>query len=378
MKTTIQVSGEEKCILYAGDESFGDLKDWLSGCGTDPGDIFILVDSNTEKHCLPVLLQNVSLLQKAALIRIPAGESHKTLETAMTVIDRMSSCHAGRRSLLINLGGGVVSDLGGFVASIYQRGIPYINIPTTLMAQADAAIGGKTAVNTRHLKNQAGTFRLPAAVFIRNGFLETLDKTHIKNGFAEIIKCGLACDEGLWSRIRHLVPGTLDEVLPILPLAGLIERSAGIKCHIVQEDYLEKDLRRILNFGHTAGHALETLSLEKGEELLHGHAVALGMISEAWLSSKVCGLPEEDLENIVSFLLRCFEHYPIDLPEIKKITGFMMHDKKNTGNGINFTMIKKPGQGIAGQCCEPALVEESLHFYRQIRDPKASHKDNNR
>ena len=258
-----------------------------------PSKIFILVDENTRFHCLPELLSRSTFLTHAAILEIPSGEEHKSIETAVHLWkDLMQNC-AGRHSLLVNLGGGVISDLGGFVASTYHRGIPYVNIPTTLMAQVDAAIGGKTGLNIGGVKNQAGTLCLPKAVFICNGFLKTLEKTDIANGFAEIIKYALIGDPVMWDKIKRL---PLNDLLFKMPsgdavLTELTERSIKIKHDIVEQDFREKNVRKVLNFGHTFGHALETLSMRDGNTpLSHGQAVAMGMLFEGRLSFKLTGL----------------------------------------------------------------------------------------
>lgn len=352
-----------------GENVFRELDQFLSELTIDPAGIFILVDENTRHHCLPILLSRSGILKKADIIDTPSGEKSKSIEFAIQLWDSLLSRHANRHSLLINLGGGVISDIGGFVASTFQRGIPYMNIPTTLLAQVDASIGGKTAINFREIKNQVGTFYHPQAVFIHTGFLKTLPEDHIANGFAEVIKYALIEDIILWENIKKL---HMKELLLKMPADDLswdeiVERSVKIKYDIVERDFHEDDSRKLLNFGHTFGHALEAFSgTENKKALHHGHAVAMGIIFESWLSFKRTGLSEKDLTLIVSLILANFDHYPIDEAGSGRLIELMSHDKKNRDQKLCFTLLERPGKAITDQQCSVELIYEALNYYQQF------------
>ncbi len=367
MKTIIKSVSQEFCTIHTGDEVIDDLNLFLRECPAGPAGIFILVDENTEKFCLPFLLKNADTLRDSNVLVTKAGEKHKNIETAQELWKSMMSLGADRHSLLINLGGGTISDLGGFVASVFKRGITFINIPTTLMAQADAAIGGKTGINLREYKNQVGSFYLPAAVFIFPEFLETQDTDQLLSGFAEIIKHGLIKGGILWQQICSLdlrKAGNNKELAHILGRFSL--KAASLKSEIVNKDYKEKKERKALNLGHTIGHAFESFALKDERELLHGHAVSLGLLCESYLSARVAGLREADLEKIVWIILSNYPLFSLDEKDIDRIMECLDHDKKNKGGKIIFTLLKEPGKVLPDQPCDNELIRDSFGYYCRL------------
>ncbi|MGZ4049535.1 MAG: 3-dehydroquinate synthase, partial [Bacteroidia bacterium] len=261
--------------------------------------IFILVDENTLKFCYPQLVEKIEPFEHAEIIEIDSGEESKTIEVCVQIWSALSEYGADRKSLFVNLGGGVIGDMGGFIASTFKRGMDFINIPTTLLSQVDASVGGKVGVDMNHFKNEIGVFNDPSAVFINLNFLNTLDKRQILSGFAEIIKHALIADVNYWAKVRTADFANFDS------FDELVKTSVYIKNTIVLEDPKEKGIRKVLNFGHTVGHAVETFFLEQDSKkhLLHGEAIAIGMICEAYLSQRICKLSVEELEEITYFIL---------------------------------------------------------------------------
>lgn len=260
--------------------------------------VFVLVDEMTEKHCLPVLRKYWKKSDQAQIIRIPSGEVNKNLQTLNNIWSKLTFFKADKDHLLVNLGGGVITDMGGFAAALYKRGMSFVHVPTTLLGQVDAAIGGKTGIDYNDLKNHIGLILNSNAVVIDPVFLNTLDENQWRSGFAEILKYGLIMDVELWKMLQ----GKSFKSLNSDEWERLITRSAIDKISIVQEDGLEKGLRNILNFGHTIGHALESYFLNIGYPITHGEAVAAGMICESWISHQQTGLKPDDFENIVHLI----------------------------------------------------------------------------
>jgi 3-dehydroquinate synthase len=294
----------------------------------------VLVDANTRAHCWPLL---APLLKDPFLIEVPPGEAHKNLDTCAFIWRQMLEGGLDRKSVLLNLGGGVVGDMGGFCARTYMRGIDFVQIPTTLLAQTDASIGGKLGVDFDHYKNMVGLFADPQAVFIHLPFLQTLPWRELRSGYAEVIKHALIGDAGLWEKLQsHPDPATVnwEEILP---------RALMVKKTVVEADPLEKGPREVLNFGHTVGHAIETWALSQGLDVLHGEAVAAGMIAEVRLSQLHAGLPAEDMERIVAFLEKAFPPLP-PLPE-DDLLAIMRKDKKNRGGQIRMALLAGVGEG---------------------------------
>lgn len=325
-------------------------------------EIFILVDPDTRKYCLPILLEKSVSLANVHILETEGGEGSKSLATAEKLWNDLLAAGASRKSLLVNLGGGVISDLGGFVAAGYKRGINYINIPTTLIGQADAAIGGKTAVNLGHIKNQVGFFYAAKAVFIFPGFLKTLPEEHLRSGLAEIIKIALISDAALWRRLlKHPVRLLLQQPVESGLWLNLIAGAVKFKNRVVMNDYRERKLRKVLNFGHTIGHALEGYSqMGPGKPLLHGEAVAAGMICASCLSFHKAGLALADNEAIKTYLSDGFPFYPFDTLAIPAIMELMMHDKKKHNGQIQFTLISKPGYPVINISCNREEILEAL------------------
>lgn len=319
-------------IFFSG---LADIADWLAGRSYTR--IAVLVDENTRRDCWPLL---EPFLKDSLLIEIPAGEAHKNLETCQYIWSKMLEGGLDRRSVLLNLGGGVVGDMGGFCASTYMRGIDFVQVPTTLLAQVDASIGGKLGVDFQHYKNMVGLFADPQAVFIHLPFLQTLPARELRSGYAEVIKHSLIGDAGLWKKLQsHPDPATVnwEEILP---------RALLVKKKIVEADPLEKGLREVLNFGHTVGHAIETWALSQGLDVLHGEAVAAGMIAEIRLSHRNAGLPERDMHQIISFLGKVFP--PIPLPSESDLNVLMQKDKKNRAGKIRMVLLNKIGEAQLG------------------------------
>lgn len=323
--------------------------------------IFVIVDENTAIHCLP-LVEAALPNHKLHKIQIQSGEKNKNINTCQLIWQSMMEAEADRKSLTINLGGGVIGDMGGFCASTFKRGMDFIQIPTTLLSQVDASIGGKLGIDFMQVKNSIGLFNNPQAVFVDATFLKTLSKREIRSGFAELIKHSLIADIEQWQEIR-----SIDE-LDGVNWEALIEPSLQIKKRIVEEDPFEKGIRKALNFGHTIGHAIEGHVLESDQPLLHGEAIAIGMICEAYLSHKILKLPVEEVKKISKFILNTYNHYPLQNSDFDTFIQLMGNDKKNEGGKINFSLINEPGQVKVNQTCEPTLIEESLVFYQQLSE----------
>lgn len=323
--------------------------------------LFILVDENSLKYCYPQLVDQIDPFKDAEIIEIESGEESKNIEVCMQILTTLSEYGADRKSLFVNLGGGIIGDMGGFTASIFKRGIHFINIPTTLLSQVDASIGGKVGVDLNHLKNEIGVFNSPAAVFIDPAFLNTLEKRQLLSGFAEIIKHALIADVEYWKKIRSV------KILDLENVDELIGISLNIKNKVVQEDPLEKGLRKILNFGHTIGHAIETLSLENNNKkpLLHGEAIAIGMICEAYLSHQLCKLSKAELEEITEFILSKFSEVQMEEMDDHRLIELMKHDKKNDKAGINFSLLSGIGKCEINKTAKPDEIIASLKYYRQ-------------
>ena len=367
MKLTARIITTDRTPIFTGSGSLLHVDRVIRSQHLGRDGIFILVDKNTRKHCLPLLLGQSASMTAARILEVDGGEVSKTLQVAEHLWNRMLDEGAGRQSLLVNLGGGVVSDLGGFVASAYKRGIPYLNIPTSLMGLSDAAIGGKTSVNAGTIKNQVGFFYASKGVFIDPLFLETLPENHLRSGFAEIIKCALAGDARLWRRLKnHRLPALLS-MPPGHPFfQAMITHAVTIKHQAVVKDYRETGYRKILNFGHTIGHALETWSLgESRPPLLHGEAVAAGMICASYLSKLKAGLPDRDLDDIRTYLAEGFKPYPLGGDEKNALAGLLVHDKKNQQGRSRFTLISRPGIPVINVECDPGEISEAVDFYLQ-------------
>ncbi|MDR1330910.1 MAG: 3-dehydroquinate synthase [Tannerella sp.] len=324
--------------------------------------IYVLTDTHTHGMCLP-LLDRVSALTGATHIVIEAGDAHKSIEQVMRIWQTLSQTGASRASLLINLGGGMVSDLGGFAAASFKRGIHTLNIPTTLMAAVDAAVGGKTGINFNGLKNEVGAFHMPDCVMIDCRFLHTLDRDNLLSGYAEMLKHGLISSARLWADTLNYDPAAKNP--DPQALAHLVKESVAVKSRIVAEDPYEKGLRKALNLGHTAGHAFESLSFAQQRPLLHGHAVAAGLVAELYLSHKCCGFPSQAMRQTIYFIKTHYPPFVFDCHDYDTLCERMTHDKKNENGLIRFTLLSDIGQVRINQEAGRKQILESFDFYRE-------------
>ncbi len=342
-----------------------------------PDRLFVLTDDNTRRLCWPVV-KDYGCLAAAQLITIPAGDEHKNLTSLSHVWEQLQQGGATRHSLMVCLGGGMVTDLGGFAASTFKRGIAFINIPTTLLAMVDASVGGKTGINFCGLKNEVGVFSEAQAVIICTRFLQTLDMQNVLSGYAEMLKHGLISNKEHWAELLRFPIESLnrqdgqdssDGQDPSGGLASLLARSVAVKERIVEADPHEQGLRKALNLGHTIGHAIEEWSFTPAPNhspLLHGYAVAYGLVGELYLSAVKCHFPTDRLRQTVQFVR---EHYgtPVitcnDYPALLRL---MTHDKKNTAGTINFTLLADIGELQLNQSATDEEIREALDFLREM------------
>lgn len=330
--------------------------------------LFILTDDTTRRLCLP-LVTGFEVLSGALLISIPSGDENKTMDSVAHVWNELQRYGATRHSLMVCLGGGMVTDLGGFAASTFKRGINLINIPTTLLSMVDASVGGKTGVNYGGLKNEIGVFRTASAVIIDTVFLETMDQENILSGYAEMLKHSLISPHdkanSMWAELL-----TFDIEHPDLSVLNrMVAESVAVKQHIVLKDPLEQNLRKALNLGHTVGHAFESFALSRPRAdihpVLHGYAVAWGLVCELYLSAIKCAFPTSVLHQTARFI---FEHYgrmPITCDDYPTLLQLMTHDKKNVAGIINFTLLSGLGQINIDQTATSSEIEAALDFYRE-------------
>lgn len=320
-----------------------------------PSKVFVLVDQNTKAHCLPVLLDR-SGLSNYKVIEVPSGERFKSLDTCQQIWRSLFRSQADRHSLLINLGGGVIGDMGGFCASIYMRGIPFIQIPTTLLSQVDASVGSKLGVDFNGFKNSLGTFRDPEGVYIAPDFLATLSDRELLSGYAEIVKHALIKDEALWRALPESLSKGDD-------LSEIIYHSVKIKRDIVQADPFEKGPRKLLNFGHTIGHAIESVMLESAEPWLHGESIAAGMICESHVALQCNLLGSEDLKTLSRKILSIFGYKTLPTPSFTRIVEKTRLDKKNRSGRIMCTLLNSIGAGTYDKEISEAQILKGLEYY---------------
>lgn len=321
--------------------------------------LFVIADSHTLSYCYPLIKSQLSLTPRA-VFEIPPGEASKSLEICESIWQALHRYKASRKSLIINIGGGVVTDIGGFCASVYKRGIPYVNIPTSLLGMVDASIGGKTGIDHQHLKNVIGSFYPPVAVWIDRSFLSTLPLRECVNGYAELIKHALIADVSLWEKINTHDISHLHKDLS----QDLLLRAAQIKCQIVDKDPKESGVRKTLNFGHTIGHAIESLALQNNMDVLHGEAVAMGMEVEAWISHRVVGLPLESYRAIGHFLRSTFPYIKLDRELLPLAMDLMYHDKKNINQKVSFSLLPEIGNAHYDVWIEDEdIITEALWVY---------------
>jgi len=322
--------------------------------------LFIIVDNNTHHHCLPYFMSQLATELTIEIIEIEAGEVNKNIDTCVGVWNALSELGADRKALIINVGGGVVTDLGGFIACTFKRGLKYINVPTSLLAMVDASVGGKTGVDLGALKNQIGVISSGDMVLVDTGYLETLPKNHLKSGLAEMLKHGLIYDPSYWNSFLDL------DALCLTDLDRLIHQSVDIKNTIVTADPFENGLRKTLNFGHTLGHAIESYFLSQSDkpELLHGEAIAIGMIMESYISSELLGFPKTDLDMIKKTFLDLFDKVAIDNSDHEAIIELLKYDKKNEHGNINFVLLEQIGQPKIDCLVDNEVILKAFDYYK--------------
>ncbi|MBK77644.1 MAG: 3-dehydroquinate synthase [Flavobacteriaceae bacterium] len=322
--------------------------------------LFVLVDENTKKNCLSFFLKQLENSFKINVLEIKSGEVNKNTQTCEYLWNELSNQGADRKSALINLGGGVICDLGGFVASTFKRGISFYNVPTTLLSMVDASVGGKTGIDFGLLKNQIGVFNEPKMVLIFSKWLKTLDKRQILSGFAEMLKHGLILDKIYWDKLSSL------KTVDINNIDKMIYNSVVFKNSIVLKDLKEKNIRKVLNFGHTLGHAVESSYLGSKQELLHGEAIAIGMILESFLSYKILRLSYEDLINITKTIIYFFKKIKIENSQIIEILNLLKHDKKTVEGKINFVLLNGISDTKIDVLVDKSLINDAFKFYNNL------------
>jgi len=337
-----------------------DLQESISGALTswEKSKVGVLVDENTVQHCYPLIAQ---YLPEHKLFSIVSGEVNKNLNTCERIWDFMTKAGFERSSLLINLGGGVIVDMGGFCAATYKRGIHFMNIPTTLLAQVDASIGGKLGIDFDGYKNQIGLFQEPDRVIVYPDFIKTLNPRELRAGFAEIIKHCLIADLDYWRKLK-------DNNLENQDWPSHILHSIQTKYQVVEQDFKEKGLRKILNFGHTIGHAIETCLLGGPKSILHGEAVAVGMVSEAYLAHLKTGLSQSELEDLTTYIIKIFGKITIGPELTQSIVELALQDKKNESGQIRATLLKKIGKPTLDIIIQPQEIEKALDYYRHLEN----------
>ncbi len=357
MKEILKEKGSIYCNSGAWDAFNNEIK------RINPSKIFVISDTNTRKSCAPLFLDNYNFNLNPEFLEIPEGETHKNIETCLSLWKELSEKGADRNSLIINLGGGVVTDLGGFVASTFKRGIEFINIPTSLLSMVDASVGGKNGVDLGLIKNQIGVINNPILVLIDTRFLRTLPDNQKTSGYAEMLKHGLIHSKSYWNEIKNL------NEIEIEGLEELLWESVLIKNSVITEDPFEKGLRKTLNYGHTLGHAIESYCLDDNEikPLLHGEAIAIGMVLTTFLSGKLLGFPKDTLEDISSSILKKFEKVTFKSVDIDEIIKLLIYDKKNTNGKILFVLLEDIG--IHKINCEVPnnLIIEAFEYYKNYK-----------
>tara|TARA_B110001454_G_scaffold202150_1_gene209052 strand:+ start:893 stop:1951 length:1059 start_codon:yes stop_codon:yes gene_type:complete len=320
--------------------------------------VFILVDENTFEHCYPKFIPSFATDKRIEVIEIESGEINKNIETCIGVWNAITELGGDRKSLIITLGGGVITDLGGFVASCFKRGIDFVNIPTTLLSMVDASVGGKTGVDLGVLKNQIGLFANPKMVIVDSDYLTTVTDREIKSGTAEIIKYGITYDIKLFNEIKNNKG---------LEISDLIYRSIEVKNEVVLQDPKEQNLRKILNFGHTLGHAIESFYLESEdkENLTHGEAIAIGMVCESFMSSKLLGFPTEKVNEIKDVILSIYDRTNLLKEDFSDIMELLKHDKKNVNGQVNFVLLNDYEDHKIDCKVPEDLIIESMEFYNE-------------
>lgn len=322
--------------------------------------LFILADSHTNELCLPKFLSLLATEKTIEIIEIESGEAEKNINTCVEIWNILTELGADRKTLLINIGGGVITDIGGFVASTYKRGIDFVNIPTSLLSMVDASIGGKNGVDLGNLKNQIGVINVPKAVLIDTGFLSTLPQNEMRSGLAEMLKHGLIFDANYWAEFKDLSQADFAD------FDALIHRSIEIKNEIVMQDPTENGIRKALNFGHTLGHAIESYFLENENKktLLHGEAIAAGMILEGFISWQKGLLTEAEYLEIKKIIKTVFEDIAFEENDLQPILDLLIHDKKNEYGKIQFALLDGIGKIKINQEADNELITKSFADYK--------------
>ena len=347
-----------ECKIVFSDAGFATLDQYLKEISHSVSKTIILCDDITHEVCLPRFAERLENLDpQYEIIEIPHGEEYKNIDTCTQIWESMAEIGADRHSLLINLGGGVICDMGGYAASCYMRGIRFINVPTTLLSQVDASVGGKTGVDLGGLKNIVGLFTLPDMVLVSGIFLPTLPEYEILSGFAEMIKHGLIRSRTHWEELSSSADFDIET------LERLVYDSVHIKYDVVLEDPREKNIRKSLNFGHTIGHAIESHLMGTSRAISHGHAVAIGMVCECYLSIKECGLDEDFVTAFKEYIRGIYPVVDIKTDELDDIMEIMTHDKKNSSKGINFSLLKGIGDVSIDHYIPQEDIKEAILFY---------------
>ena len=322
--------------------------------------LFVLTDETTLKLCWP-LVSELPCLAEAQMITIGATDENKTLESLSHVWTELQRGGATRHSLMLNLGGGMVTDLGGFAASTFKRGIAYINVPTTLLSMVDASVGGKTGINFGGLKSEIGVFNCARSVILDTTFLRTLDYENLASGYAEMLKHGLISNVETWAELMRFDLQQADYEL----LRTMVAKSVAVKERIVDEDPLEHGIRKALNLGHTVGHAFESLAMAENRTVLHGYAVAWGLVCELYLSVRHTGFPKDKLWQTLQFVKENYGKFSFDCKQYDRLYELMTHDKKNTAGVVNFTLLGEVGDIRINQTATREEIFDMLDFYRE-------------
>ena len=348
---------KDRGAVYFNEGSWATLSNILENLC--PTKVFVLTDTNTKTHCLELFLKNVPFNIVPEVLTISAGERHKTISTSVALWSELSEKGADRRSLLINLGGGVVTDLGGFVASSFKRGIEFINIPTSLLAMVDASIGGKNGVDLGMLKNQIGVVNNPRFVIVDPTFLNTLPKQEITSGFAEMLKHALIDSKDYWEQLQGF------DITNLKNTQNLIWKSIEIKNKIVTQDPKELGARKVLNFGHTLGHAIESYCLDNKSRpsLVHGEAIAIGIVLATYISSTLVGFDKNKLVSVTAYILASFKKQTFNKQDIESIITLLKHDKKNKAGAVLFVLLETFGKTHINKEVPNSLIKEAFDYY---------------
>lgn len=341
--------------VYIGDKSLDALNSFLKK--GDYTAYFLICDEQTFEHCLPTLLFNCPILNEAEIIELESGEQHKNLETCLQVWGALTDAGADKKSLIVNLGGGVITDLGGFVASTFKRGIDFVNIPTTLLSMVDASVGGKTGIDFEDIKNHIGTTYEPKGVFVNPVFLESLSERHIRNGYAEVIKIALIADADFWNDLKQ------SDTVAHFYSEEMITHAIDLKNRIVKKDLYEKDLRKSLNFGHSIGHALESALLKQKKDILHGEAVAFGMMIESMIAHQVNRISKKELNEICGYIDAIYPKIKLTADTKTLLLEYIFHDKKNEDGKLNFALPDPVGSYRLQSGITEEQITEAIAMY---------------